>query len=107
MPGYACDTTVGGDPASVRVLVFEGKVVGVIFTTKNAHMKPILDALSEKYGRPTQSNRYIENYNWRNGRLTMSLKEKKLDRGYDILLIDFDLFAAAQKSAKDKAKSDI
>ncbi|MBX3665743.1 MAG: hypothetical protein KF834_08645 [Burkholderiales bacterium] len=50
IPGYACDTTVGGDPAVARLLVFGGKLIGAVFNLKNAHMRPVLDALTEKYG---------------------------------------------------------
>ena len=107
IPGFSCDTSLGGDPATLRIGVFEDKVVALIFHVPNARMKPTLDALSEKYGRPSQNNRYIEDYNWRRGDLVMGIKEQQIRRGYSLLVMSTSLFKKAQAAAAAKAKKEI
>jgi hypothetical protein len=107
VPGFRCDTTLGGDKAELRLLVFEGTVVGMVFKVPDGRMTPTLDALSQKYGRPVQPNRNLEEYNWRKGELEMTIKDNRVTRSYQLLLVDFELFRKAQAANADKAKKDI
>src|ERR1035437_7489199 len=84
VPGFVCNTTLAGEKAELRLGVFEGKVIAVIFRVENALMRPTLDALSQKYGRPAQRNQFIEDYNWSRGNLSMSIQETRLTRGYQL-----------------------
>lgn len=107
LPGYSCKTTLGGDAADARVAVFGGKVVAVVFRIESGRLGPVRDALAEKYGRPSQSNRYIEDYDWSEGNQILGIKEQRVTKGYTVILMDRTLYAAAQKAAKEKAKGDL
>ncbi len=107
VPGYVCMTTLGGEQAVLRIAVFENKVVAVLFSVKNALMTPILDALKEKYGSPYQSNRFIERYTWSKGRVSMSIDQNRVSRGYSLSIVDHGLFAKASAANKEKAKKDL
>lgn len=107
VPGFRCQTTLGGENAELRLLVFDDRLVGFIFRLKNAHMQPVFDALTEKYGRPAQPNRYMQDYTWSTGGQLLSIKERRIDRGYSVLGLDQPLFENARKANAQKAKSDI
>lgn len=107
MPGFVCDTTLAGEKAELKLAVFEGKVAAIVASVKNASMTPVLDALSEKFGRPSQMNRYIEDYHWRNGEQFMFLNKKRLDNGYDVMILDNALLEKQKASRAAKAKKDI
>jgi hypothetical protein len=105
VPGFRCDTTLGGDKAQLRLTVFEGKVVGVIFIVREGRMTPTLDALSQKYGRPSKRNRYSEEYDWTSGDIWMTISEE--GRGYSVLVVDHALSKRERAAAANKAKKDI
>ena len=107
LPGYICNTTVAGDPAILRITVFEEKIVALLYRVDNAMMGPALDVLSQKYGRPSQRNRYIEDYNWSRGRHFMSIEQNRVNNGYSLILMDFELFEKAKAAAASKAKKDL
>jgi hypothetical protein len=81
VPGYMCNTTLGGNAAELRIAVFERKVIALVFLVPNARMKPTLDALSEKYGTPNRINRYSEDYYWHRGDLAMSIQQERVRAG--------------------------
>jgi hypothetical protein len=107
VPGFVCDTTLAGEKAELRLAVFDGKIVAVIFRVESARMTPTLEALSEKYGRPGKQNRYIEDYNWSKGEVSMSIQESRLTHGYRLLIADLALFRRASAAAAAKAKKDL
>jgi len=107
IPGFTCDTTLAGEKAELRLAVFDGKLVAIIFRVAGTLMTPTLDALSQKYGTPTKPNRFIEDYSWSRGNEIMSIKESRLTNGYQVLLMDFALFRRARDAAAAKAKKDI
>lgn len=107
VPGFVCDTTLAGEKAELRLAVFEGKVVAVIFKVEKAMMAPTLEALSQKYGRPAKRNPYIEDYSWLKGDTTMSVEERRLTRGYQLLILNHALFSRASAAAAEKAKKDL
>lgn len=107
VPGVICESTFGGEKAELRIGHHEGKVVVVIFEVKNAGMRPTLDALTSKYGRPTKPNQFLDDYLWRSGDLMLFLDSKRVSNGYSAMLIDMALFKRATEAQADKAKKDI
>ena len=108
VPGYRCQTTLGGDQAVLRLVVFDEQLVAAIWTVENGNFRAMLDALSEKFGHPRQSNRYIEAYNWHEGRQSLTIKQNSVERKrYSVLLVDFNLYDRAKAPQKEKAKKDL
>jgi hypothetical protein len=108
IPGYSCLTTLGGDQAVLRLAVFDEQLVAAVWHVESGNFRAMLDALSEKYGNPRQSNRYIEDYSWREGRQSLSIKQNSVERKkYAVLLADFNLYDRAKASQKEKAKKDL
>jgi hypothetical protein len=107
IPGYACNTTLGGDQALARLAVFDEKLVAAVFTVNNGQFRPMLDALSEKFGRPSQPNRFLEEYQWAQGREILSLKQNLTKTGYRVLIMDLSLYNQAKDVQKEKAKKDL
>ncbi len=107
VPGLSCDTTLAGEKAELRLPVHEKKVVALIFRVDNALMTPTLDALTQKYGRPVQPNRYIEAFNWTRGDISMAISKRRVENGYTLVLVDLALFRIARAASADKAKKDL
>lgn len=107
IPGLSCQTTLGGSTAQMRVIVHEKQIVGVVVVVSGAMMGPVLDALSEKYGRPIQHNRYMREYQWSAGGRLLGIKEDSIERGYSVILYDKALYQAARDALKNKARGDI
>jgi hypothetical protein len=107
MPGYSCNSTLGGEPARMRIAVYKNKVVAVMFAVENGQMGPTKAALTEKYGEPSQPNQFMQKFQWVNGSTFLQIEGKLLGRGYSITLLDFALFKLAQADAKEKVKKDL
>ena len=107
MPGYSCNSTLGGEPSVMRIAVYQSKVVAVLVAVDNGHMSPTKAALAERYGEPSQPNQFMQKFQWANGNTLFQIEEKGLGRGYSITLIDFALFKMAQADAKERVKKDL
>lgn len=107
IPGYRCDTTFGGTPAVMMLIVTEQKIAAIKIIVEGQIMSPIRDALQEKYGSPSKPNRYIEDYNWSRGEKFLSIKESRMTRGYAVLAIDWVLVNTFNNKTKNKAKNDL
>jgi hypothetical protein len=107
VPGYRCNTTLGGEEAVVRLAIFEEQLVAAIFTVEAGQFGAMLDALSEKYGRPSKRNRFIEDYDWHQGQEYLGIKQNTIKRGYRVLMLNFSLYDRAKAAQKEKAKKDM
>jgi hypothetical protein len=107
IPGYRCDSTFGGAPANMSLVVADEKIVGVKIIVEGELMLPILEALQEKYGSPRKANRFIEDYTWTAGEKFLSLKESRIGRGYTVLTADLALYRAVINKRKNSVKRDL
>lgn len=107
MGGYICDTTIAGEPAKLKLAVFDGVVAAVIANVDKGMMTPIVDALTQKFGPPSKPNRYIEEYTWRRSQQWMIAETNRVSGGYKIMIIDSDQLAKSKASLANKAKGDI
>ena len=108
MTGFRCTTTLGGDPAMVQLTVFEERLAGAVFTVEHGRYRPMLDALTEAYGPPTQSNRYIEEYHWSTPRQSLSIAQNAITKDkYQVVIVDHLLYDRVKAIQKDKAKKDM
>jgi hypothetical protein len=107
VPGYVCDTTFGGAPAKMNLLVAEKKVIGAVIKVEHEVMQPTLKALEEKYGRAARPNQFMERYVWSSGRDYLSIEESALGGGYTVSNVNFALFEAFTNQKAQKAKSDL
>lgn len=107
VPGFQCQTSLGGSPGTVNIGVMDDVVVLAVFNIPAAMMTPTRDALAEKYGPPRKPNRYIESYSWDRDQLSMTIKTNRLAGGFDVLLVDWTLFNRAQDAQKNQARGDI
>lgn len=98
--GYTCISTFGGDAAELRIGVFENQLVFIFYDVEGGQAQPIVDALSEKYGRAERVNRY--NHEWLRGTATLSIVENR--NGYVLRLWDRVLFEKASAASTRKAK---
>jgi hypothetical protein len=107
VPGYRCNTTYGGAPAVMTVVVANQKVIAVKVLVEGQVMTPVRDALQEKYGPARQPNRYIESYQWQSGPDYLEIEERRVGGGYSAISINFDLYHAVSDTQKSKAKTDL
>ena len=107
IPGFHCDSTIGGDKAALKIVVFDARVVGAIFNVEVGHMGPVKDALSQKFGTPDRPNRYMEKYLWSRGSLSMRIAERGRNRGYSVTVLDFILYQTAAQANAKKAGKDL
>ena len=107
VPGYRCNSTLGGEPAVLKIAVFQGKVAGVIFILESQHMGSMLKMFREKYGSPTQPNPHNPDYHWSKGQMFLFIKQLHTPTGrrggyrvwgYTVVLVDSDLFDKASKA---------
>jgi hypothetical protein len=106
VPGYRCNSTLAGEPAVLKIAVFQDKVAGVIFILENGHIGPMLQILKQRYGSPEQPNRHNADYRWSKGSMFLFIKQLHIggsrggfrDWGYTVVLADSDLFNQASKA---------
>jgi hypothetical protein len=105
VPGYRCNSSLGGEPAVLKIAVFQEKVAGVIFILENGHIGPMLQSFKERYGSPKQPNRHNADYHWSKGDMWLFIKQLHIggrrggysDWGYTVVLVDSNLFNQASK----------
>lgn len=106
IPGYRCDTTLGGYPARLSIAVVDERVTGLIYRVDEGSMTPLREAFEEKFGRARKPNRYIERYIWGKGELSMTMEETRGGRGFFVLSMHNGLAKVHSDREKAKAKKD-
>lgn len=107
VPGYVCKTTLGGYPATLSYGVYEQRVAFVIFKVRRGQMLPVLDALSERYGKPVKDNPYIEEYDWSDAEEIMTIRQTIGGQGFSLAMMNRKLFQAARQASKAAAGKDL
>jgi hypothetical protein len=107
VPGYVCKTTLGGYSATLSYGVHEQRVAFVIFKVRRGQMLPVLDALSERYGKPMKENPYIEEYDWSDAGEIMTMRQTIGGQGFSLAMMNRKLFQAARQASKAAASKDL
>jgi hypothetical protein len=104
MPLFRCESTLEGDPAELRLVVLDNKLIGIEYVVENARTERILEALTKRYGEPVKTHLNIEAHVWLNQEEVMGIGKFEYPHGYVLTLYNRRLLHEAQAAMKGRVK---
>lgn len=81
------------------------KFVALAFDCKSSDSDMIMRIFRERYGDPEQPNKYIKEYQWKDGNALIIIKEDKFNKLVNVYMSSREQFNIAMKYLDERAKA--